>query len=148
MTPDEQRQQRRQQDVLAGPGLGEGRQRAEREQRGERRGPGLQVRRRGEEGGRDQGQRAGVQPDVGRHPGDLGVGERLRDEHQCHRTAGETVGEPCRPGGRPRFDWGVDWRVDRRALPTASSVRPYIYAEAMVAAGIRRHDTPRLRARK
>ncbi len=91
--PDDERQQDSQGDVLVAARWRLSRQRAEREQGGQGDRPRLEVRGRGEQGGRDRGKRGRVQATVRGHAGELGIGERLRNEHRCHRQAGDQVAD-------------------------------------------------------
>ena len=82
-------------DVL---GRSRGRQRLERtegQEGGEGNRAGLQVARGDEQRGEDRRQRRREEAVLGRHPGDLGIGQGLRKSDECDRDARHQV-----PGGR------------------------------------------------
>ena len=47
---------------------------------------------RSEDGADNGGNQGGIESIIGRHPGQSGIGEGLRDGNQCHRDACEQVG--------------------------------------------------------
>lgn len=81
---DHESQRQAEPDVVQAARGGHGAERRVCQQGGDRDRPGLQVRRRGEDGRHHRWQRACVRSGDRRHPDELGVGERLRDADHRH----------------------------------------------------------------
>ena len=102
----DEREEQSEGDVLAAAGHGEGRERPERQERGDRGRSRLEVGGRGERSGGEGRERRGVETPHRRHPGQLGVRERLGDENQRdadarQHVAGRLEGREA-SGGRAR----------------------------------------------
>ncbi len=103
---DHQRQQRRGAEIAGCSLLDQRGERRRGEQRDDRHGPDGELSRRAEQGVDDHRDRRGVEADLGREPGEQGVGHRLGDEHRPDREARHEIAPEVSAAvvGPPRQD--------------------------------------------